>query len=99
KTRKKDKKKKNINNNKKNNNNNNNNNNEEEEEEEKETKNARAKNVVYDITYDFLTDKGIDHKTANKTIKLMINKDIDLCRLKDIKNQFSHMMNKLTHEE
>src|SRR5699024_6818486 len=62
-------------------------------------KNASAKNVVYDITYDFLTDKGIDHKTANKTIKLMINKDIDLCRLKDIKNQFSHMMNKLTHEE
>src|SRR5699024_10443014 len=89
-----------INNTKGNNTNNNNTNNEEEEEEEeKEIKNARAKNVVYDITYDFLTDKGIDHKTANKTIKLMINKDIDLCRLKDIKNQFSHMMNKLTHEE
>src|SRR5699024_2129644 len=88
-----------INNTKSNNNNNNKTNNEEEEEEEKEIKNARAKNVVYDITYDFLTDKGIDHKTANKTIKLMINKDIDLCRLKDIKNQFSHMMNKLTHEE
>lgn len=68
-------------------------------EEEELYKEQQEKNIAYLVLNDYLNQNKIDQKTINLIIKELSNRTIDLFSMKDVENQFNHMMDKLTSGE
>ncbi|MGN7313547.1 replication initiator protein A [Alkalicoccobacillus gibsonii] len=68
-------------------------------EEEEYIIRARAKNIAYDILNDFLQHKKLDQKTINKTIKHLIELNLDIFLIDDVEKQLNHMIEKHSNGE